>query len=101
MAFEMEHDLPSGFTVAYWRVNGEVRIDYDNKDIHYVLYGYKSKKLRDAAPDTPGTTRDIRMSGAEFEKNFPKDAPVNLVTQLYNAAKVVEADPMFRDAADA
>lgn len=100
MAFELEHDLPTGFVVGYWRVDGEIRINYDTKDVHFVLYGYKDKKARKDSPSTPATTRDIRMRGEEFDKNFAKDANVNLLTQCYAAAKVVAADDLFRGAED-
>lgn len=101
MALEMEESLANGFDVSYWKVHGEIRIDYDQKMIRYVLYGYKSKKQRELAPDVPGTTRDIVMRDAEFEKHFPRDSKVNLLTACYAAAQVVEDDPHFREAENA
>ena len=97
MALNLDHALPNGLDIEYWRVTGEIRIDYDARTIHFVLVGYKDKQTSKKAPQAPGTTRDIRMKGDEFEKNFlPRDRKENLLALCYAAAKVVAADPFFK-----
>lgn len=86
--------LPNGAEVSYWRWAELLQLNYDAREIHFKLAGFKTKGTAE-----PVTTRDFRLRGKQtfdFDAFFPKREAENIVSQCYAAAKAV--DPLFKDA---
>ena len=80
-------ELPSGFTVNYWRV-ALAQINYDAREVYFTLAGYKDKATREST-NAPITTRDISLRKDEFDQFFDSAASSgkDFRAQCYEAAR--------------
>ena len=93
MALEKKDKLPNGFTVNYWKVSGDVRINPDSREANFSMAGYKDEATR-RATNAPVITRDVAVRKEEFDQFFNTDE--NYKTQCYKCAQF--KDPFFNDA---